>query len=166
MVLCTRIMQYFHPSWKNFEKNAETFAQLPKMNEKLLLFSKKQCFCRFFICKACTFDIAAKNFCENSKQGRSESENNKKTLLFEEKKFYWTCCSRHLDWSSDNSVKSFANVSKEFRESPETIRKLSQLQKICFPQTGHLEWNFYRPVNIFCWISESFSLRVLKKSEK
>ena len=85
MVLCTCIMQYLHPSWKNFEKNAKTFAQLPKMNVKLLLFSIKQSSCRIFICKACTFDIAAKKFCENSKQGRSESENNKKTLLFEEK---------------------------------------------------------------------------------
>ena len=42
------------------------------------------------------------------------------------KKVYWTCSSRQLDWNSDNSVKSSANVSNEFRDRPETIRKLFQ----------------------------------------
>ena len=61
-------MQYFHRSWKNFAKNAKTFAQLPKRTEKCNCFQKNKVSVDFSSGQPALSTLLQRNFAKNPKK--------------------------------------------------------------------------------------------------
>ena len=131
--LWTRVLHFWRPRWKSFNKKATSFGTVSKHGKKS--FSKSIIFSISLSQRTGRVQIPQRRRKNFNRMFSLNAENDEKRIKFLENFVLWKCCYRRVECSSDTTLQEkLCQSSTVFGQSPRTLKKKLRFLMTFFPQ--------------------------------